>query len=473
MASGPMAFGFDIVIVGVVTAIPAFLETFGELYGEQLILPSLWLSLWNAMMSFGLIVGSVINGPITDRFGRKVSMATGAFILSIGIAIVYTSDEPTDITHRRIMFMFGKIVIGTGLSMLLSTCQTFNSEVAPTKLRAPLLSLFQFSATLGMLIAAVVAQNETKIGLQRLSYRVCFATQWALAGTALLAAVIIPESPVYYLRRGNFDGARKSLLRLHSADTIDSQIVALQAALDQERAFEESNQSATYLQCFKGTNLRRTRIVVYASILQQFLGVSFISNGTYFLITAGMTPSNSVMVLEIVSGLSMVSNIISWFLASSVGRRNSLLFGSIGVGIIWTSVGISACFKGSTALWYTGVAMNVVMVFYNLAAGGIGPIVAAETSSIRLRAKTNSVGFFASSLMSWAFTFFVPYMFNVGNADWGGKTAFFFTGLSFIAALVIFLEIPEMKNRTYVELDEMFEKHIPTRRFKEYARETD
>jgi MFS transporter, SP family, general alpha glucoside:H+ symporter len=117
--------------------------------------------------------------------------------------------------------------------------------------------------------------------------------------------------------------------------------------------------------------------------------------------------------------------------------------------------------------------MNVVMVFYNLAAGGIGPIVAAETSSIRLRAKTNSVGFFASSLMSWAFTFFVPYMFNVGNADWGGKTAFFFTGLSFIAALVIFLEIPEMKNRTYVELDEMFEKHIPSRRFKEYARETD
>ncbi len=113
--------------------------------------------------------------------------------------------------------------------------------------------------------------------------------------------------------------------------------------------------------------------------------------------------------------------------------------------------------------------MNVVMVFYNLAAGGIAPVVAGETSSIRLRAKTSSLGFIVSGLMSWAFTFFVPYMFNVDNADWGGKTAFFFAGLSFVVAIVIFLEVPEMNKRTYVELDEMFEKRIPTRRFKQYG----
>lgn len=113
--------------------------------------------------------------------------------------------------------------------------------------------------------------------------------------------------------------------------------------------------------------------------------------------------------------------------------------------------------------------MNVVMVFYNLAAGGIAPVVAGEASSIRLRAKTSSLGFIMNGFMSWAFTFFVPYMFNVDNANWGGKTAFFFTGLSFVIALAIYLEVPEMNKRTYVELDEMFEMRLPTRQFKHHG----
>ena len=276
---------------------------------------------------------------------------SGGVIVSIGIGVIYASDQTGDILHRRIAFMFGKIVIGMGLSMLMSTSQTYNSEIAPTKLRAPVLSLLQFSATFGMLIAAVVAGHETTMGLLRSSYRICFAAQWALAGATILGALIVPESPAYHLRRGNIDAARRSLGRLYGTSTVDSRITALQAILDQEREFEATTRAASYIECFKGSNWRRTRIVLYVNIMQQFLGVSFVANGTYFLIIAGMTPSNSVMVLEIVSGLSMAANILSWFLANTTGRRNSHLLGSIGVGIIWTSVGISACFKGTAALW--------------------------------------------------------------------------------------------------------------------------
>lgn len=115
-----------------------------------------------------------------------------------------------------------------------------------------------------------------------------------------------------------------------------------------------------------------------------------------------------------------------------------------------------------------GVVINLVLFFYNVGAGGTSPIITSETSSVRLRAKSNSIGFVCNGFLSWAFNFFVPYMFNADEGNWGGKTGFFFAGLSFISAVVLFFELPEMKNRTYMQLDEMFESKVGTRQFAKY-----
>ena len=119
-----------------------------------------------------------------------------------------------------------------------------------------------------------------------------------------------------------------------------------------------------------------------------------------------------------------------------------------------------------------GVMINLVLFFFGVGAGGIIPIITAETSSIRLRAKSNSIGFVCNGFTSWAFNFFVPYMFNADEGNWGGKTGFFFAGLSLAAAVVLYLELPEMKSRTYMQLDEMFENHIRTRQFAKYKSRT-
>ncbi|KAF5564208.1 maltose permease [Fusarium phyllophilum] len=165
MATGPMTFGFDIIIVGVITAFLAFLERFGELRDGMPILPSMWLSLWNASMQIGLLIGSVIVGWVADRFGRKISMMTGSIITMAGIAVVYTCDSSDSMDHRRGMFLAGKIVISMGLSMMATTCMTYNSEIVPVKLRGFALSLFQFQLVFGQLIAAVVAGSQIPDGL--------------------------------------------------------------------------------------------------------------------------------------------------------------------------------------------------------------------------------------------------------------------------------------------------------------------
>jgi SP family general alpha glucoside:H+ symporter-like MFS transporter len=49
-----------------------------------------------------------------------------------------------------------------------------------------------------------------------------------------------------------------------------------------------------------------------------------------------------------------------------------------------------------------------------------------------------------------------------------GKLGFFFGGLAALCYVWAFFRVPETSGRTYEELDIMFSKDIPARKFKDY-----
>jgi len=67
----------------------------------------------------------------------------------------------------------------------------------------------------------------------------------------------------------------------------------------------------------------------------------------------------------------------------------------------------------------------------------------------------------------WGFT--VPLMLSPTAAGWGLKTGLLFGPTSIICAIAMFFILPETRSRTFAELDEMFTKGVPTRRFKTYV----
>ena len=96
-----------------------------------------------------------------------------------------------------------------------------------------------------------------------LAWRLPFALQWVWPLPLLIGAYLAPESPWNSIRRGNAEEATKSLKRLRQ-DTNDRDmevartVAYIKYTTELERAETES---ASYLECFKGVNLRRTEIV--------------------------------------------------------------------------------------------------------------------------------------------------------------------------------------------------------------------
>ncbi len=102
---------------------------------------------------------------------------------------------------------------------------------------------------------------------------------------------------------------------------------------------------------------------------------------------------------------------------------------------------------------------------------GIWPVayvVGGETSSLRLRAKTQGIGWFCGAFAQGAFGISLPYAYNIDEGALKAKTGFIIAGFSTIALVVTWFFVPEMKERTAAEIDVMFERRLPARQFKHW-----
>lgn len=98
--------------------------------------------------------------------------------------------------------------------------------------------------------------------------------------------------------------------------------------------------------------------------------------------------------------------------------------------------------------------------------------VAAETSSLQLRAKTQGMGWSVSSFSVAASGIALPYIFNPDAGNLRGKVAFTYVGTCVLGVLVTYLVVPEMKGRSVAEIDRMFELGLKTRDFENFRNDT-
>lgn len=180
-----------------------------------------------------------------------------------------------------------------------------------------------------------------------------FAVEWTWPTLLVLVVWIVPESPPWLVRKDKRDAATLSLQRLHNhhAD-VDALLQDIVALAEDEKAAAIVAADATYIECFKGTNWRRTRIILYANGLSQMIGATFIANAPYFLVSAGMSPTRVSMMIELGIGFGIISSFITWIVIPRYGRRPITLTGVGIAAVLFLPMGIAGCFPhSSSALW--------------------------------------------------------------------------------------------------------------------------
>jgi MFS family permease len=160
---------------------------------------------------------------------------------------------------------------------------------------------------------------------------------------------------------------------------------------------------------------------------------------------------------------------LSWTIVNRLGRRTIFVWGMAILSIINLLIGILDVVPTKGASW-TQAALTVVWAFfYQVGIGAVAFVLLGETSSPSLRAKTTAMATATQAVFGIVMNIVVPYMVNPDEGNMNGKVGFVFGGLGVIATVGCFLYIPDLKDRTFEEIDVMFANRVPPRKMGEYV----
>jgi SP family general alpha glucoside:H+ symporter-like MFS transporter len=283
-----------------------------------------------------------------------------------------------------------------------------------------------------------------------------------------IGAIFCPESPWFLVRAGRLDEAEHSLKRLSARkDNVDHrQTIALMVHTTELE--KEASLGTSYWDCFKGTNLRRTEIACGAFLSQITDGGALVYSPTYFLEQAGISSNASYGIGLGGTGIAFIGTCISWLFINKFGRRQIFLVGFYILVSCLYLIAILACVPQSKGVSYVQATLCLIWLgSYSMTVGPIVYTIVAEIGATRLRSKTVVLGrstYYVGNIVGGVLN---SYMINPTQWNWKGKTAFWWGTLSLITTVWAWFRLPETKDRTFGELDILFLKGTPSRKFTE------
>ncbi|OAP59148.1 hypothetical protein AYL99_06446 [Fonsecaea erecta] len=457
--------GFDSILVPNFYAYPTFQRKYGEFVGvtEQTKsgyqLSATWMAAIGTASGVGAVLGTVLNGYLVDRLGQKRVLLGALCVLACLIFMTFFAPNIE-------VLMIGQFLCGFPWGIFATVAPSYSSEVLPMALRAYLSSFTNMSFIIGQIICAIVL----RIFLERddeWGFRIPFGFQWIWPAFLIPLLSFAPESPWYLVRKGRLEEAEKSLRRLQSRTAkIDPKDTL--ADIIHTNNLEQSLQIGTsYTDCFRGFELRRTEIACMCFAGQNFSGLSFGYNATYFYEQVGLSAETTYTLSLFGTGLALLSTLANWFLVMPYfGRRRIYTTSMLVMALILYVIGVLNVWTSHVFVAFTQALLTLVWtIVFQLSVGQLGWSIPGEVSSTRLRTKTICLARNAYYLVGFIGGVVQPYMMNPQALNWSGYTGLFWGTTAMLTWVWAWYRLPETKDRTYEELDILFSKRIDARDF--------
>ena len=377
---------------------------------------------------YGTVLGSLLGGWPTDRFGRR------ATLLWIGILYLVSavwSALATDVTS----FVIARFIGGLGVGISTVAAPLYIAEIAPPEKRGRLACMFQFNIVFGIMVAFM--SNALLGGVGEHAWRWMLGVEAfpALLYSALCLA--IPESPRWLItRRGDRVKGSHVLRRISpeaSGEAIDRMVDVI-AASAVESGAAGGGRFWT----------RRLRVPILLAFLVAFFNqLSGINAILYFapriFEMTGLGASAALLQSVGIGVTNLIFTFLGLWLIDRLGRRTLLYIGSFGYII---SLGLVAW-----AFFTQHFAIVPVCIFAFIAAHAVGQgaviwVLISEIFPNRHRAEGQALGSFTHWFFAAALTTFFPKMVTAFEP---GYVFSFFCGMMVLQLVWVKLMVPETK----------------------------
>lgn len=368
----------------------------------------------------GEVIGLFIIGAMIDRIGYRKSILFFLLWTAAFITLNFTAQS-------LIQLQIAAVLLGIGYGAFQTSVISYAADVAPIALRGYLTIWVNSCWGIGQLVGVGVIKSLLGRDDQW-AYRIPYAVQWVWIPGLVIGLIFAPESPWWNIRKGRYADARKSLLKLttqHGDFNPDETLAMMKQTVMVE---ERITAGASWLDCFKGVDLRRTEIIIMAWSSQNLLGNAFTGYSTYFFEQAGVSTANSYSFALGQYSINVVGVLGAWALMSwGIGRRTLFLSGACGLCIILLIIGFLSLVPAANyqaAAYGAAGCMLGWSVVYQLTVGSIVYSLVSELSSRRLAVKTVVIGRICYNIVGIITSVLTPYMLNKTAWNWNLKVGF-------------------------------------------------
>jgi MFS transporter, SP family, xylose:H+ symportor len=462
-ALGGLLFGYDWVVIG---GAKLFFESYFHLTDAA---QSGWA---NSCALLGCLVGALLAGALSDRFGRKRLLVFAALLFAVtslgnGLAPTFT------------VFVRWRLLGGVAIGLASNLSPMYIAEVAPAQARGRLVAINQLTVVVGILLAQSVnwfiGRNlppEMSAGQLAASWYAQAAWRWMFALTAVPAVCFfagmffVPESPRWLVKNGNQKLAGRILARIGGEAYAQDAVREVQATLAAEDIHH-----VRFADLLDRRMFRVLLLGVVLAVFQQWCGINVIFNYAQEIFrAAGYDISDVLKNIAWTGSVNLLFTLVALGVVDRGGRRVLMLVGAAGLAVIYTALG--ACYHGGVQGWPLLVLVLAAIGCYAMSLAPVTWVVISEIFPNRIRGAAMSVAVTALWLACFTLTYSFPILnkglgtprggieqFLVRMAPWlkeglgAAGTFWLYAGICVAGLVFIYFKLPETRGKSLEQLE--------------------
>ncbi|WKZ94877.1 sugar porter family MFS transporter (plasmid) [Chimaeribacter arupi] len=445
---GGLCFGYD---TGVISGALIFMK-------DDLGLTPVQEGFITSFLLFGAALGSLFGGYLSDKQGRRKNLLWVAAIFIFGaLGTACAWDVPSMIVAR--------FVLGLAVGCASVTVPIYISELARPEQRERLVTVNELMIVTGQFLAYTV--NAAIVNLypeMSHNWRIMLAIP-ALPGALLwVGMLMMPESPRFFMRRGETEKAVKVLETLRSPGEVQKEIKEIQKIIQIDSVkvslFEELKKPWVIQLILIGLMIVLATRVTGVNTIMYYAPTVLKSTGLGDAAAVTGAVANGVV--------SILATLMGMLLIGKHSRRKMFFTGQIGVTLSLILIGVSfkvffhtetlngiesvhANFAGASY-----IILGLMLVFLVFMQGWIAPVfwlMLAEIYPLRMRGLGMGIAVFGL----WIFDFIIQSVFPILLNHYGGGMTFgFFAATNVIMLILLFKFLPETRGLSLEQIENKF-----------------
>ncbi|KAL3275583.1 hypothetical protein HHI36_020338 [Cryptolaemus montrouzieri] len=390
--------------------------------------------------NLGAMTMCIPTGFICDLFGRKKTLLSISIPFLIGWFLIIYSES--------VLFLYmGRLISGMGFGASCVAAPIYISEISEKNIRGTLGSYFQLMVATGILVSYIAGSLMSPLNFTILCASLPFLF--------LILFSFQPESPVYLMKKGLTEQAKRNLIRLRGSEIDVSEELA-----EIEGVLKESGQTATsIIQTFRRySNLKALLIAFSLMFFQQFCGINAVVLYTTSIFkSSGITLNDNICTIAL-GLIQVVATLFSSCLVDRLGRRILMITSTSVSGLSTLIMGVYFTLKDRVELDKTImdnlglipiISLGLFMVMFSIGLGPLPWVIGAEIFPPEVK----SIACSGAGTFNMFLAFIVTKFFLDVSSTIGEDSSFYiFSCISLIGTVFTYYILPETKGKSIEDI---------------------